>query len=218
MKILNEGIKKRFKDTKYDLDKPKSEKDLNRMLKAATMGVPFTRQVTMKQPISRQQTIKNIGASVSSSLTPSKATSYKRDLLTSASTYSQLKLGQKTLRRPKSSIQRQHVGIQRLRRPQTSNNNEVNSCEVVIDDLFNMEVQMKSVQGLDQEIGLTANQSQSMRSIPTFNHAKVRKTVAKDKKLEQLDMNKVERLMAFSHYTQYNQSFMIKSLGATQEE
>ena len=43
MKILNEGIKKRFKNTKYDLDKPKSEKDLNRMLKAATMGVPFTR-------------------------------------------------------------------------------------------------------------------------------------------------------------------------------
>ena len=43
MKFIDEGIKKRFKDTKYDMTKPKSEKDLNRMLKAATMGVPFTR-------------------------------------------------------------------------------------------------------------------------------------------------------------------------------
>ena len=43
MKILDEGILKRFKNTKYDMFKPKSEKDLNRMLKAAAMGVPYTR-------------------------------------------------------------------------------------------------------------------------------------------------------------------------------
>ena len=31
-------------------------------------------------------------------------------------------------------------------------------------------------------------------------------------------MRKIERLMNFSHYTQYNQSFMIKSLGANEDE
>ena len=33
---------------------------------------------------------------------------------------------------------------------------DVNSCEVVVDDLFNMEVKMKHVIGLIQDIGTAA--------------------------------------------------------------
>ena len=57
-----------------------------------------------------------------------------------------------------------------------------------------------------------------MRAIPTFNHAKVKKAISKEKQLESLDMKHIDRLMSYAHYAQYNQSFMIKSLGATQEE
>ena len=57
----------------------------------------------------------------------------------------------------------------------------MNSCEVIVDDLFNMDVKMKHVKGLSQDIGTAAQLSQSMRTIPTFNHAKVKKTISKEK-------------------------------------
>ena len=57
----------------------------------------------------------------------------------------------------------------------------MNSCEVIVDDLFNMDVKMKHVKGLSQDIGTATQLSQSMRTIPTFNHAKVKKTISKEK-------------------------------------
>ena len=62
-----------------------------------------------------------------------------------------------------------------------SGSTDVNSCEVIVDDLFNMDIKMKHVQGLSQDMGSAAQLSQSMRAIPTFNHAKVKKTISKEK-------------------------------------
>ena len=56
-----------------------------------------------------------------------------------------------------------------------------------------------------------------MRTIPTFNHIKVRKAKTK-KHVTPLDMTKLDSLLGDSHYAQYNQAFMVKSLNATQDE
>ena len=52
----------------------------------------------------------------------------------------------------------------------------MNSCDVVVDDLFNIEIKMKPNLELKPDL-LTGSESvtQSMRTIPTFNHANVRK-------------------------------------------
>ena len=56
-----------------------------------------------------------------------------------------------------------------------------------------------------------------MRTIPTFNHIKVRKAKTKTH-VTPLDMTKLDGLLGDSHYAQYNQAFMVKSLNATQDE
>ena len=114
------------------------------MLKAATIGIPLTKSMSvLKKPPKRTSTLDNTHRQETQSLTPTRA-SIKRDMLTSTSTMGQLDPQKDVLRRPKTSNQRQKLRINRLKKPQAGSS-DVNSCEVIVDDLFNMEVKMKPV-------------------------------------------------------------------------
>ena len=85
MKFIKKGLSTRVQNIKDIRTSRKSEIELNKMLKAASIGVPLTRSLTiMKRPPNRTTTLDNSQHQEIQSLTPTRA-SNKRDMLTSTS-------------------------------------------------------------------------------------------------------------------------------------
>ena len=110
----------------------------------------------------------------------------------------------------------------RLPKPERA---KIGSCDLVIDDLFNIDIKLKSNWELKDDIDRataaeSTNHSMSVRSIPINNHIKVQKAKANQQKaVKPLDMSKLESLLyQEKHYAFYNQNFMLKSMDATQDE